>query len=710
MPRTQAQLIENNFVGGFISEATGINFPPNACTEATNCVFDERGKVTRRFGYEFESGYSLATINVADSTITGFTWSNAGNISGTDFRVIQIGTTLHFYKLSDNGAVSDQKNSDTVDLTDFEASSDVDLTINACSFAATNKNLVVVHPNLEPFFITYNPTTDDFTTTEITANIRDFEGLDDTLAVDNRPTATVAGLSKEHKYNLFNQGWYFNSNAALTAWDTARTDMPSNADIWWMYKDTSDTFDAATIANRDPGNTPAPKGHYLLNVFNQDRTTASGIASIAAVTTGDNRFSVNAFFAGRVFYGGIGSSGYGNKLYFTQILQSDRDFGKCYQEQDPTSETNSILTPADGGVISIFEAETIIKLLPFNTSLLVFATNGIWAISGSEGIGFTANDYSVAKISSTPTLSRTNFVITENGIPIWWNTEGIQTIRPGNQGELTVQAISDDKIRSFYTDIHPRSKLFSVGSYNPSSATVRWLYRSVLAEDTNEDNYFDSILTYNLQTQAFYNWTIPDHDIRIHDIFSVTTDGGPASFLQVLDDDSDTVIDDNSDNVVTSSLNSTVVRPRYKLFVSYSDGAGSYNVTFAELSGTLFLDWVIYDGDGTDYESTFTTGYRLESGGMNFFQSNYVMAYLEQEDEASCFMQGVWDWTTSDAEGKWSTSQQIYNDTLTNRSLNFRRLKVRGKGRSMQLKFTSETGKPFTIVGWAIWVTGNESV
>src|SRR5690606_10019445 len=101
----------------------------------------------------------------------------------------------------------------------------------------------------------------------ITVKIRDFAGLDDGLDIDERPPVNLIGITKEHEYNLYNQGWQFNSIAALTAWDTARADLPSNADVWWYYKDTDDAFDTDTIANRDPGLTPAPRGHFIVDAF-----------------------------------------------------------------------------------------------------------------------------------------------------------------------------------------------------------------------------------------------------------------------------------------------------------------------------------------------------------------------------------------------------------------------------------------------------------
>jgi hypothetical protein len=133
------------------------------------------------------------------------------------------------------------------------------------------------------------------------------------------------------------------------------------------------------------------------------------------------------------------------------------------------------------------------------------------------------------------------------------------------------------------------------------------------------------------------------------------------------------------------------------------------NQTFAEVKSATLLDWSD-EGTETDYDSYFVTGYKLDGETQRFFQPNYVFVFLETEDNASCYVQGVYDYTTSSAEGKWSSRQQIYNENLTNRGVNFRRLKVRGKGRALQLRFESESQKPFTIIGWSIWETSNSGI
>jgi len=117
--------------------------------------------------------------------------------------------------------------------------------------------------------IAYDIAAHTATATSITLKIRDFEGaVADPYAVDERPTSTLAALNISHFYNLLNQGW---TSGNLTAWDTAQTTMPSNVDVMWRFVDATNTFTATTaiINSVVQGNTPAPNGHFILDLANQ---------------------------------------------------------------------------------------------------------------------------------------------------------------------------------------------------------------------------------------------------------------------------------------------------------------------------------------------------------------------------------------------------------------------------------------------------------
>jgi hypothetical protein len=709
MARTSATQVEKSFNGGLITDFTALNFPENACTVTQNCVFEPSGRVVRRLGFNFEDDYTLKNITQNEDIVTSFLWKEVNGDGNINLFVVQVGAALYFYETAAN-SISSGAIPESVDISDYAITGFTDLSSQPCHFTSGKGLLFVTHPQCNPFYVSYIANTID--DTEIIVQIRDFAGVDDTLSVSERPTANVAGMTKEHKYNLYNQGWYFNSAAALTAWDSARTDLPSSSDVWWYFKGTSDAFDTTTIANRDRGNTPAPKGHYIVDAFNIDRTAVSGIASLPVETTNPNRPRVCAFFAGRVWYGGTNSSDTINKLYFSQVVQNNSQVGRCYQQNDPTSESLFDLLPTDGGVIEVSGAGTIYKLFPFGNSLLVFASNGVWAIAGSQGIGFVANDYSVTKISAVEQNSNTSFVSVE-GQPFWWTGEAVCTVVTEDNLTFQVQKVSDNKIREFFLNIPEICKQQAVGSFNPSSRLIHWLYRSTEPGTIDEITMYDRVLVLNLLTGAFYIHTIPEHAVKVHSVEMFKGFAGESEVINI-EVNGDPVQTAGGDDVVIFDIQGNTSVPVFKYFVSYYDPDLDTNrFTFAEMNSQDYIDWLSYeDADAETYLSEFITGYKIHTEGQRFFQTNYIFVFLDTDsgDDPSCYVQSIYDYAQTGDTGKWSSKQQIYNSNLTDRNVNFRRLKLRGKGRAMQLRFTSEAQRPFGIIGWSLFETANNGL
>lgn len=81
---------------------------------------------------------------------------------------------------------------------------------------------------------------------------------------------------------------------------------------------------------------------------------------------------------------------------------------------------------------------------------------------------------------------------------------------------------------------------------------------------------------------------------------------------------------------------------------------------------------------------------------------------------SSCLVQAQWEWCTSDDSGRWGQQFQAYRyrhlfmeqDESATISLGYSvittRNKLRGKGRALSLKFTSEPGKDLQLLGWSI--------
>lgn len=483
-------------------------------------------------------------------------------------------------------------------------------------------------------------------------------------------------------------GWTFASYAASTidTWHTAIGNYPSNADIWWLFKNSSGVFDpATTYSNITLNSGPAPKGFYILNAFQQLRTTVSGIAGLTDITT-LVRPRIGCWFQGRVWYAGTDAQqnatgdapnfSWSENIYFSQVVEREDQFGKCYQINDPTSQDSFEEFPTDGGVIHIPGIGAIYKLFPVLNGLLVFGANNIKFITGSQGIGFSAVDYTVTHIADIRSISSTSF-INVRGWPMFWNEEGIYYASPDQNGSIAVNNLALGSILTAFANIPLQSKKYARGDFDPLDYTVEWAFRST-NETTVTDRYqYDSILVFNTSTKAFYSWSLPTGSVPyIHDIKYIVGAGGSSP------------------------------ESMFKYFTSTFVSAGSYTFSFSDFHDTNYVDW--HSTGDNNFVSYFTTGYKLHGQAQRRWQPGYVYMFSDQQDTAYK-IQSLWNFASSGNSGKFSSIQVVnVNDNFYFKG--FRRHKLRGHGLAFQLKVISVDQKPFNIMGWSIWENINTSI
>lgn len=476
----------------------------------------------------------------------------------------------------------------------------------------------------------------------------------------------------------------------INDWFTDIGNYPSNADQWWRFKNASGVFDPATTqVGISVGLGAAPKGHFILNAFEQYRSLVTGL-NISQVVAG-GRPTNGTWFQGRVWYTGLNYSAaatsttpyttWTENIYFSQVVIKPEDFGKCYQTNDPTSEELFDLLPTDGGVIVIQGCGAIYKLFPTQNGLLVFAANGVWFITGSQGIGFSAVDYTVTKISSIGSLSTTSFVDVE-GLPYFWNEEGIYAVQPREGGGLAVLSMTFDTIGTFYSEIPKDSKRYARGAYDPINYTIQWIYRVNEAATVFRRYSFNRIMNYNVRTKAFYPYSVTDNQDTFH-----------QSCI-------------NGINWVQGPGGSTSPSPRFKYFCSFNS-AGIWNYQFADEHDELYYDWRL--AQLANFTSYYVTGYKIRGQGMRKFQVQYLQMWSNVDDVDSGYkVQGIWDYSISGDSGRWTTIQNIDLDGTDNYGVVHRRHKIRGNGYSVQFKVTSQNQKPFDVIGWAVVDTVNQ--
>jgi hypothetical protein len=275
-------------------------------------------------------------------------------------------------------------------------------------------------------------------------------------------------------------------------------------------------------------------------------------------------------------------------------------------------------------------------------------------------------------------------IIDVRGLPVWWAEDGIYTVKfDANFNSTVVESLTEESIKSYILDIPELNRKYVKGAYDRLNDLIYWVFSDDSSLLSSDGPYtYNKILALNVKTKAFYPLT-------------VTVSSETPQYIKGI-----CYIQDGLQQSIPSikftTTNST------KLF-------------FSEMYRDTYTDWELYSvrvsanaDDETNYKSFFITGYRNEGQGMLNFHGIYVYMFnLPTNVQAQYKIFGIFDWTNSGNSGKWSSSQTVTvnSNTTTLRDQSVSRIKLRGKGRSMQMNFESIDGKPFKLSGWGIWAS-----
>lgn len=834
MPRQKGIQVENKLIKGLITENQALTFPTDACTDTDNCVFHQTGVIYRRKGVDLETNHVPTSVTLSTGiAINEFLWTNVANGVDKSFVVQQVGNDLHFYDVSSSVEIGTNYlpaiDTSAYIVTADQAAAATDLR----QFAQGRGTLFVVSKYHTVLAITWVDAALSVST--VSVKHRDFEGLEDEYDLTFRPPTQASSLSSfapKHYYNIINQGWHWRGGSALASF-ISQSVWPSNTDFIGYFKGgTNNTFQTSLVANRDAGNSPAPKGHFILdvgqvnrsvvlindnfnaialdtgveqislsgsttiahglltntaNAFDSNLTTACTYGSIVfntylgkqftsatllnhvrlthitndtgtvylygsnsnpahgtngvllgqtpfidlggtevrtititnttnpstaysrywiykEFTNGDAPYfheisfwratetskypETVAFLNGRVFYAGYDDATWASKILFTQVIERDEQLGHCYQINDPTSDEIADVYPSDGGVINVPEITRILRLWPFRDQLLILATNGVWVLSGTAGAPFSATAYAVSRVSNIGALSAMSSVDVK-GLPIWWGEDGIYALEfDPNYNSSKIKNLAEDTIKSFYLSIPEYNRSQVKGCYDRYNDVVLWVYNGDTDLSPDSRFMYNHVLCLNSRTGAFYPWTLTTSTTR------------PQVVQGIL------YVEDKS----------RAASPLVKFPITYSGTV----LNFAEVTSTGYLDWESYADDSgypadvQDYSSYLISGYRVDGQGIKKFQTNHFYIYLKRETDGSGYVQGIYQFSDSGNSGKWSTPQQIYNASVTrgrdDHSIKVARVKLRGSGQSLQIRIVSESGKPFSIIGWGFNESANADI
>lgn len=774
----------NGFINGLISDGNEFSAPDNAVRDMLNVEVLDDGSLLRRRGISFDDSPSVWADVLFSGTqqfhVSTHDWHNVQGLSDANYSVVIYGQQAMFYK---KGVFRDLSNSFVNYALLNKGLSPGTIPgsgIPAGYTLATNEGyLIATAVNYYPQLLT-SPTD---TVQSFEPKIRDLEGVDDSYAVDYNPSVarwnfslvsfaigevltgatsgkkalvvgvgagtsryllhlepggfingeavngdgggngviTVRidgdGLTEEHYYNLLNQGWDYER---IAAYATSTQTYPSNAQIWYVGKDSLGDFDPPTLDKIDFGNSPAPRGKFIISAIDPVREFVDplngGTVTLPGVTPAGS-FQFCTFFSGRLVLAGGNNPALSNKVYIGQLLTSGEtdvtaatfQLDRFYSVNDVTAEELNDTLPTDGLTLSVAGLEQITGIRVLGKGLLITATNGLWFLRGND-LGFTAQDFELVKISNQSFRYPRSTVEAEDTIMLW-GASGIYQVSVDATGlSATAREVTKGRINDIYTAYTEETKFSASGYYDAEENRVYWAYSE------NEDwgasisasvkHFFRKRMwCYNLSTGAFIPYNFLDGSEVL----------GTNYYLAGFSRD--------------PFLPETETDTSLKIAVLRVGGVPNNGTTWARLDNRDFYDWGDVEADYPSYvetwpehvgephidkqiEALFCYFKRTEtqfvdngSGGVEFDYPSGVL------------MSSKWEWTDIDV-GRWTDPIQVYrfNELYISGGIGdsfdygFSVIKtkndVSGKGGAVVIRLEAEAGKDMHFLGYSAIFSG----
>jgi hypothetical protein len=301
----------------------------------------------------------------------------------------------------------------------------------------------------------------------------------------------------------------------------------------------------------------------------------------------------------------------------------------CYQDADPTSEHISDLIATDGGTVIVENAVNITAMLPYEGSLVIFAENGVWELSGSNEAGFKATEFRLKKITEFGTVGAKSIVSLGSGF-LYWSRHGIFALqREQVSGYLQAVRLSKDRIQNLYNTISSESRKRATAYYDKVENKVYWLYSSTGVFSIY--NHYDRVLVMDLSLEggAFYTFT-----------FDSLYDSTGLVLCGMLSSSNSTVLDTLVYGVVVGADTVVVGSDPVVVEEFVGVGASGYGLPFYLLAGQGALLGRILgepsyrDLKQSDYVGRILTRFELTDEKLKKKQIKYLKAHFGKDTGA----------------------------------------------------------------------------
>ena len=390
----------------------------------------------------------------------------------------------------------------------------------------------------------------------------------------------------------------------------------------------------------------------------------------------------NEFHQGRLWLAGLDDAQWADHIFFSRVALQPDAYSQFFQEGDPTSENFNVLTPSDGGVIVIPGMGTVVDMKSVRNSILIFAEEGVWEISGVGRSFFEAGKYEVRQITEAPCTSARGIRVIEDSV-IFTGPGGIYGISPNEfTGVLEANSLTDTLIQKLWNQITDAKQNRVQTLYDRAQ---RRLYFLLGATATNHLN--DTMLVLDLRSTAYSKYT-----------FNIGTNSGILTGYAI------TNADDTSDNK--------------KMKFTYE--ASATTIQTADFDQTDYVDYDAAESPlpfaitGWDNIGDFQR--RRQAPVITMFAKRTETGYtstgngFDGDNESSTLLTARWDWTDDSVTGKIGSQNETYRHTrmfvpsgasdVDGYPVVVTRNKVRGRGRVLQLRFDGAATKDSHILGF----------
>lgn len=431
--------------------------------------------------------------------------------------------------------------------------------------------------------------------------------------------------------------------------------------------------------------------------IDEDRTMGTLGSGDAIVRTSGSVLAVGpracAFHDGRIFYAGIDDNEWSDYIFFSQVPDKVDKFGRCYQVADPTDPENNQLVDTDGGWFVIQGIQNVQRLVSVRNSLLVFAENGVWEVTGGQRGFFTPTGYAIRKITEVGCNSPLSPIAVQN-TAYYTGPEGVFVIGPNQYtGVLEANSVSKQFIQTKWNAIPETEQRRVLSVYDDSKQRILFLYGKDSAS-----GFYDEILILDVEIPAWYYYS-----------YNQGTNTGIMSAYAI----SYTTSTEQANKIKFSCnvTNTTTVRTCDHAQTAYVDFDGSESPLPYVVTG---WDTVTVGGFSqreetqrrrqapivTVYAKRTETGYTVAGNGWS------------GDNESSNLLTAYWDWTDDSVSGKIGDQYETYRHVrgfipsgagdVDGYPVVVTRNKVRGRGRVLQLRFDGAATKDSHILGFTL--------